>query len=77
VEDAIFADNNGDGVADYVVIATEAGRMETFVSFPTPQNGGWVWHTFKLKSGEEYFMRVVVGDINQDNCPDILSGSRQ
>jgi hypothetical protein len=82
VEDAIFADNDGDGVADYVVIATEhdyikdEGRSETFVSFPTPQNNSWVWHTFKLKSSPEYFMRVVVGDIDQLGCPDILSGSK-
>lgn len=73
VEDAIFADNDGDDVADYVVIATEAGRMDMFVSFITPDGK---WHTFDLKDGDEYFMRAVVGDIDGQGCPDILGGSK-
>src|SRR5262245_3141579 len=76
VEDAVFADNDGDGVADYVVIATESGRMKTFVSFATMESGARVWHTFDMSSGDEYFMRAVVGNIDHVGCPDVMVGSK-
>ncbi len=81
VEDAVFADNDGDRVADYVVIATELGRMKTFISFPTPvvtPEGGstWQWHTFDARSGDEFFMRAVIGNIDNQGCPDVLVGSK-